>query len=177
MSFPDCLLGLPRFLFPLTLPSKMIRPIPSSLLRSPRYRDGSIMPPVPYGRHYFFRKWNKLSEFSGFLYLFHMLYPCVYLCITADSIGKQIFFCPLAALFALSRIGGKNGSSLGMIYDHESCLSNMTIYAMRVFCGKLHEQKNEYLPYIFLTIILQPALQATLQFIYQHLTTTPRCYH
>ena len=56
--------------------------------------------------------------------MFRMLHPCVYLYIPTDSTGKPNLFL-LAALFALSRIGGMKGSSLGMIDDHGSCLSNM----------------------------------------------------
>ena len=73
--------------------------------------------------------------------MFHMLYPCVYLFIPTDSTGKPNLLL-FAALFALSRIGGQKGSSLGMIDDHESCLSNMTIYAVQVSCNKLHERKQ-----------------------------------
>ena len=90
------------------------------------------------------------------MYLFHMLYTCGYLYITTETTGKQILFRPLAALFALSRIGGQKGSSLGMIDDHESCLSNMTIYAGQVQCGKLHERKQWI---------------SALQFYYNYLTT------
>ena len=70
-----------------------------------------------------------------------MSYPCVYLYIPTDSTGKPNLFL-LAALFALSRIGGQKGSSLGMINDLESCLSNMTIYAVKVLCNKLIERKQ-----------------------------------
>ena len=42
--------------------------------------------------------------------MFRVLHPCVYLYIPTDSTGKPNLFL-LAALFALSRIGGQKGSS------------------------------------------------------------------
>ena len=108
--------------------------------------------------------------------MFYMLHPCVYLYIPTDSTGKPNLFL-LAALFALSRIGGQNGSSLGMIDDHESCLSNMTIYAVQVLCNKLHEREQWISAFQFLTIISQPTFQPTLQLASQHLKTTAQCNH
>ena len=132
----------------------------------------------------FFRKWKKLSEFSDLfgiaillsVHVFRMLHPCVYLYIPTDSTGKPNLFL-LAALFALSRIGGQKGSSLGMIDDHGSCLSNMKIYAVQVLCNKLHERKQWISAFQFLTSISQPTFQHTLQLAFQHLKTTAQCYH
>ena len=108
--------------------------------------------------------------------MFRVLHPCVYLYIPTDSTGKPNLFL-LAALFALSRIGGQKGSSLGMIDDHGSCLSNMTIYAVQVLCNKLHERKQWISAFQFLTSISQPAFQPTLQLAFQHLKTTAQCHH
>ena len=99
-----------------------------------------------------------------------------YIYIPTDSTGKPNLFL-LAALFALSRIGGQKGSSLGMINDHESCLSNMTIYAVQVLCNKLHERKQWISALQFLTSISQPTFQPTLQLAFQHLKTTAQSNH
>ena len=101
----------------------------------------------------------------------------MYLYITTDSTGKPNLLLSPAALFALSRIGGQKESSLGMIDDHESYLSNMTIYAVQVLCSKLHERKQWISALQFLTSISQPTFQPTLQVAFQHLTSTAQCYH
>ena len=63
----------------------------------------------------FFRKWNKLSEFSdlfgiAILLSVHVSY-IVSLCVPTNSTGKPNLF-PLATLFALSLIGGQKGSGI-----------------------------------------------------------------
>ena len=68
----------------------------------------------------FFHKWNKLSEFSDLfgieillsVHVSHVVSLCVSLyTVPTNSTGKPNLF-PLAALFALSRIGGQKGSGI-----------------------------------------------------------------
>ena len=106
---------------------------------------------------------------------------CIPVCIfiyLRTPLVNQFFFLLLPCLLCLVLEDRRDqGSSLGMINDHESCLSNMTIYAVQVLCNKLHERKQWIPAFQFLTSISQPTLQPTLQLAFQHLKTTAQCYH